>query len=123
MFGDEEMEFGGWHGDWTPWNNARFDPDRIVLWDWERSGQPAPLGFDAIHYRFQALVHGPSGSLRRLLDESTVNVRATDQKQLLGYLYAATISLRHLQPDTFGGPRAMSAAHLAELREMISLRG
>ncbi len=47
------LPMGACHGDWTPWNMASL-PDTILLWDWERFSTPAPVGFDAIHYRLQA---------------------------------------------------------------------
>ncbi|HJR91814.1 MAG TPA: hypothetical protein VJ938_05200 [Acidimicrobiia bacterium] len=53
-WGGIELQFGGWHGDWTPWNTARRSGGGVVVWDWERAGPGVPLGFDMIHYRFQA---------------------------------------------------------------------
>lgn len=52
-WGDVEVEVGGWHGDWTPWNTARHSHDRWIVWDWERSEGGVPTLFDLIHYRFQ----------------------------------------------------------------------
>ena len=46
------LSFGRWHGDWAPWNMARLD-GTLYAWDWERSGGPVPLGFDALHFAFQ----------------------------------------------------------------------
>jgi hypothetical protein len=56
-YGEVVLSFGAWHGDWTPWNLGRLG-GRLVVWDWEQSGNDVPLGFDAIHFYFQqALVH------------------------------------------------------------------
>ncbi|MFL6128113.1 MAG: hypothetical protein ACJ73E_03500 [Mycobacteriales bacterium] len=48
------LPFGAWHGDWSGWNMA-FRPDRLLVWDWERFTRPVPVGFDAVHHRFQGL--------------------------------------------------------------------
>ena len=47
--GDTLLGFGRGHGDWTPWNMRRLD-GRLVVWDWERSREGAPVGIDAVHY-------------------------------------------------------------------------
>lgn len=47
-----ELSFGRWHGDWAPWNmGAGNDP--VQLWDWERSQDDVPLGFDIVHFLAQ----------------------------------------------------------------------
>lgn len=50
--GTDDVQLGGWHGDWVPWNLAWFG-DRLAAWDWEHSSAPVPLGFDPLHYVFQ----------------------------------------------------------------------
>jgi hypothetical protein len=52
---DTRLDLGSWHGDWAPWNMAA-SGDRLRVWDWEQYAHPAPLGFDALHYRIQTLV-------------------------------------------------------------------
>jgi hypothetical protein len=52
--GERPLEFGGWHGDWVPWNLAVLG-NRLHVWDWEHSGPGVPLGFDVIHFAFQVL--------------------------------------------------------------------
>jgi hypothetical protein len=54
--GGRKLDFGRWHGDWAPWNMARFG-DRLLIWDWERSGGPVPVGFDVLHFDFQVALH------------------------------------------------------------------
>ena len=54
-FGAEVFRYGAWHGDWTAWNCACL-ADTVLLWDWERYSQPAPLGFDALHYWMQGVM-------------------------------------------------------------------
>lgn len=51
-YGDRQVAFGAWHGDWTPWNMAVHD-HALVVWDWERFQKDVPLGLDAIHFRLQ----------------------------------------------------------------------
>jgi hypothetical protein len=68
--GDAEVEFGGWHGDWTCFNIGRRDSTLVVL-DWERSGPLVPVGLDAAHYDFDAAVkfrkRPPLEAVHRLL--------------------------------------------------------
>lgn len=49
------IAFGSWHGDWTPWNMT-VSGGRALVWDWERFADGVPVGYDAVHYRLQALV-------------------------------------------------------------------
>jgi hypothetical protein len=49
------IAFGSWHGDWTPWNMT-VSRGRALVWDWERFEAGVPVGYDAVHYRLQALV-------------------------------------------------------------------
>ncbi|MBG0813885.1 hypothetical protein [Planomonospora sp. ID82291] len=51
-YGDLDLRFGAWHGDWTPWNMA-WRRDLVNLWDWERFARDAPAGFDLLHYTLQ----------------------------------------------------------------------
>ncbi|TQK71262.1 hypothetical protein [Nocardioides sp. SLBN-35] len=39
-----------WHGDFTAWNSARDEQDRLWCWDWESSELDAVAGLDAIHW-------------------------------------------------------------------------
>jgi hypothetical protein len=52
-YGDTELTFGSWHGDFVPWNMGRRD-GRLYVWDWEWSGLLAPCGLDGIHFDYQA---------------------------------------------------------------------
>ncbi|HET9558942.1 MAG TPA: hypothetical protein VFS70_17530, partial [Actinomycetota bacterium] len=51
------LAFGTWHGDWGPWN-LRSTPDRLLVWDWERSADGVPLGFDLLHFGYQTALQG-----------------------------------------------------------------
>ena len=55
--GATRLAFGTWHGDWGPWN-LRSTPDRLLVWDWERSGAGVPLGFDLLHFGYQTALQG-----------------------------------------------------------------
>lgn len=55
--GSTELRYGSWHGDWTPWNMT-MSLGRALLWDWERFTAGVPLGYDAMHYQFQASLVG-----------------------------------------------------------------
>jgi len=54
-YGDAEISFGEWHGDWTRWNMAR-DGSQLMILDWERSGRRVPVGIDAARYDFDFAV-------------------------------------------------------------------
>ena len=51
------LVFGTWHGDWGPWN-LRATPGRLLVWDWERSADRVPLGFDLLHFGYQTALQG-----------------------------------------------------------------
>jgi hypothetical protein len=51
------LAVGSWHGDWGPWN-LRATPGRLLAWDWERSGDGVPLGFDLLHFGYQTALQG-----------------------------------------------------------------
>lgn len=53
--GAVRLQYGRWHGDWTPWNMARHGDD-LLLWDLERMEDGVPLGFDALHHHVQSAV-------------------------------------------------------------------
>jgi hypothetical protein len=50
--GEVAVPFGSWHGDWTPWNTARFRR-RLLVWDWERFARGVPVGYDTLHSALQ----------------------------------------------------------------------
>lgn len=57
--GDLPLDFGAWHGDWTPWNMA-WHRGVLRLWDWERFARGVPNGFDLLHYRLQEAMRAAS---------------------------------------------------------------
>jgi hypothetical protein len=54
---DVTLHFGSWHGDWQPFNMARLSRGRVGVWDWERFTDESPVGFDALHYVLQVVLH------------------------------------------------------------------
>ena len=54
IHGATELAFGGWHGDWGPWNMG-MRGDLLQLWDWERHDAEVPLGLDAVHLLAQGV--------------------------------------------------------------------
>jgi hypothetical protein len=62
-FGDTELTFGRWHGDWVEWNLARAGND-LWVWDWAYSAPDVPFGFDLLqffHLRHRVLREEPAG--------------------------------------------------------------
>lgn len=47
---NEGVELGSFHGDLHPGNLAMAQDKRVILWDWERWGHGAPVGFDLLHH-------------------------------------------------------------------------
>ncbi len=50
---DTLLDFGAWHGDWSPWNMHPAS-GTIYVWDWERFETGVPVGFDGLHHAFNA---------------------------------------------------------------------
>jgi hypothetical protein len=101
--------FGAWHGDLTPWN-AKWVSGRLHIWDWERTGGPVPLGFDAVHAEFQ-VAHLNEGLPVAEAAAQVVTARgpllerlgiARDQLGLLVGCYRLELSLRLLDAARYG---------------------
>ncbi|TDC93361.1 hypothetical protein E1285_10250 [Actinomadura sp. 7K507] len=58
--GELVLDFGAWHGDWTPWNMA-WHRGVLRVWDWERFARGVPNGLDLLHYRLQEAMRTASG--------------------------------------------------------------
>lgn len=101
-YGDTELAFGSWHGDWTRWNMAAL-PDTVLVWDWERFATGVPVGFDAIHYRLQDAIAGRGEPPRRALRAclATVDELLTPfgvgAGGLVAALYCVEIGARYLR--------------------------
>lgn len=81
--GDERLLFGGWHGDWTPWNMSA-NGERLSVWDWERSGPSAPVGLDLAHHLMMVANH------RRRLDSRSIRRLGQRAEPVIGDLGQAT---------------------------------
>lgn len=53
---NEGVELGSFHGDFHSGNLAMAHDGRVVLWDWERWGHGAPMGFDLLHHDLQSWI-------------------------------------------------------------------
>lgn len=51
--GNVHLQHGSWHGDFTRWNTAVVG-GQVAVWDWERFEESTPIGFDLLHWDFQA---------------------------------------------------------------------
>ena len=103
------FRFGAWHGDLTPWN-AEWVDGRLHIWDWERTGGPVPLGFDAVHAEFQVahLRAGlpPAAAADRVLSAQgplleLLGIPRADQRLLVN-CYQLELSLRLLDAARYG---------------------
>lgn len=113
--GEDELDFGAWHGDWTPWNMA-WHRGRVNLWDWERYDPEVPVGLDLLHYRLQTTggvrVH-PDAALLRPLQAPGRTAAITVE------LYLLELARRYLlaAQGPLGEPLREQAARLLDLLE------
>ena len=106
--GDAEVAFGGWHGDWGPWNMGMQD-GVLQLWDWERYDADVPLGFDALHLAAQSVRPGEREErrqedtfLRSVPEVLTELGVAPDLHDLSLRLYLAEVAVRYVDALTHG---------------------
>jgi hypothetical protein len=97
------LEFGAWHGDWTPWNMAT-TAGGLLLWDWERFAARVPVGFDALHYWLQSAVvtarTDPAAAAGQCLERAPELLRPfgvdAPAARLTARLYLCELSARYL---------------------------
>lgn len=86
---DTPLAFATWHGDWGPWN-LRATADRLLVWDWERSGDGVPLGFDLLHFGYQTALQGlrqpPAEAAARSLRRTAPLLAGLGQREEVGEL-------------------------------------
>jgi hypothetical protein len=109
--GDVHLPFGGWHGDWSPWNLARA-LDRLWVWDWEYARSDAPLGLDVVHFHFQVAFVGERRGLAVSLDRA--HAAAVEPLERLGLdasarsllrgIHTAELALRATEAEVNGAP-------------------
>jgi hypothetical protein len=106
--GHEEIAFGAWHGDFTPWNMARLDGETYV-WDWERSAT-APAGLDLFHFLFQGVCRfdhrAPAAAVEICSERTPALLSALDvppaTEPALWLLYRLELLLRYDEARTTG---------------------
>lgn len=81
--GDTTVETGIWHGDLTPWNTAT-NLAGMSIWDWEFAGGNTPIGFDAMHIRFEtvrrAAPSNEEAAVQTIIDETPHLISALGQQ-------------------------------------------
>lgn len=116
-FGDTELAFGAWHGDFTPWNMAGVR-DGLLVWDWERFTADVPIGFDALHLRLQRAVSAPGADPGRAAAECVREAAAVlaplgvaaHHTPITALLYLAELATRYL-----GDRQAEAGARLGDV--------
>jgi hypothetical protein len=101
--GEEVLEFGSWHGDWSPWNMASTSSG-LLVWDWERFSSDVRLGFDALHHRLQIDVAAAQRDARaaasrcaeRAPDHLAIFGLTAQQARLTAVLYLTDLATRYL---------------------------
>lgn len=101
--GDTVLDYGHWHGDWTPWNMASTHQG-LLLWDWERFTGGVPAGFDALHHRLQTQVvperREPLAAARECIETAPAQLVpfgvGADEARLTALLYLADLATRYL---------------------------
>jgi len=122
--GDEDIAFGAWHGDFTPWNMARL-ADGNYVWDWERAA-PAPAGLDLLHFLFQTVCRferkTPAEAFERCAERAPALLAALDvpvaSEPVLWRLYRLELLLRYEEAGSAGVLARPSRIH-AGLLEML----
>ena len=86
---DTPLAFATCHGDWGPWN-LRATADRLLVWDWERSDDDVPLGFDLLHFGYQTALQGlrqpPAEAAARSLRRTAPLLAGLGQREEVGEL-------------------------------------
>ncbi|GAA0572221.1 hypothetical protein [Actinomadura livida] len=120
-YGDLALDFGAWHGDWTPWNMA-WHRGVLRLWDWERFARGVPNGFDLLHYRLQEAMRTASGPPYATWPDTAPT--ALEPLGLTGAAAQATVRLYLLElcrryllaaQEPIGGPLRADTERLLEL--------
>ncbi|MEZ5258186.1 MAG: phosphotransferase [Ilumatobacteraceae bacterium] len=106
--GDRPFPHGRFHGDFTPWN-VRSTGRGLIVWDWERTDDGVPVGYDVLHFHFQRALGrtGPGGSGDALVgvirDHGTMlRELGVPDPSALGLLYGIELQYRFAGITTIG---------------------
>lgn len=111
--GPTTLQWGAWHGDWTPWNMLADGP-RVLLWDWERFERDAPAGMDLFHFVLNVAAPGTAldpATVLQALDRATGYAaggrhRPAGPDDVVARLYLVAILTRYLRlAEVSGGER------------------
>ena len=127
------LAFGTWHGDWGPWN-LRATAGPLLVWDWERSADGVPLGFDLLHFGYQTALQGlgrpPAEAAAVARDRAAPLLAALGQEpgveDLLGDLYLLERPCRAAEAEVSavtGRPDTVGAALLGVLGRRLGSGG
>lgn len=108
------IEFGAWHGDWTPWN-MNVCGGRVQVWDWEKFEVGVPIGFDAAHYFVQRAVvrarRRPVDAFAELIERAepirTAHGASLPAARVIAWVYALELAVGYLEdrePDVGHAP-------------------
>ncbi len=111
---EQELSFGAWHGDWTPWN-CQPTGDTVLVWDWERFATGVPLGLDALHWHLQAAIDAgtpPRAAAAALSQQAAALLApfgvAPGPARLTALLYLTDIGARYLADRLDDGTQRLS---------------
>jgi len=127
------LAFGTWHGDWGPWN-LRATAGPLLVWDWERSADGVPLGFDLLHFGYQTALQGlgqpPEEAIATGRDRAAPHLAELGQRpgneQLLSDLYLLERLCRAAEAEVSavtGRPDTVGAALLGVLARRLTPEG
>jgi hypothetical protein len=121
-----ELAFGRWHGDWAPWNTGSATRP-LPVWDWERSRDGVPVGFDVVHFVLQqqlvqrADASTTAAALLRLAGDALGRWYATTaQREATVLLYLTEIVQRYAA-DAGQAPTAALRHRLRTIADVYSV--
>lgn len=112
--GDVVLDYGAWHGDWSPWN-CQVGSDAVLVWDWERFAVGVPLGYDVLHHHLARALTGrrPAAALDDLARLLGPFGLTPQQARITAGLYLIEIATRYLTD----GQRTAAAGTVMTLLE------
>ncbi len=108
-YGQEVVESGAGHGDWTPWNMCP-RLGTLAVWDWERFSVDVPRGWDELHFAIASHPGGAAAALaapRAVLRTALTVHKRSGEAILAAYLLRRAVSFvkdRQLEAGAPNGP-------------------